>query len=90
MRQLVIVFVSIFVAELGDKTQIATLLFATDPGIGKAGVFLASAGALVASTFVAVVAGDLIAKVVSVSTLKLAAGVGFILVGLWTLISASR
>jgi putative Ca2+/H+ antiporter (TMEM165/GDT1 family) len=38
----------------------------------------------------AVVAGDMITRVVSVSTLKFAAGVGFILVGLWTLISASR
>ena len=90
MRQLMTVFVSVFLAELGDKTQLATMLFATDSGMGKAGVFFAAAGALVVSTLVAVVAGDLITRVVAPSTLKIGAGIGFILVGVWTLISALR
>jgi putative Ca2+/H+ antiporter (TMEM165/GDT1 family) len=90
MRQLLIIFGSIFIAEIGDKTQLATMLFATDQNVGKIQVFLAAACALVASTFVAVMAGDLVTRVVSQSTLKIAAGLGFIVVGVWTLLSAYR
>jgi putative Ca2+/H+ antiporter (TMEM165/GDT1 family) len=90
MRSLIVIFISVFVAEIGDKTQLATMLFATDHSIGKVGVFFAAAGALVASTLLAVSAGELITRFISASTLKVAAGVGFILVGLWTVISASR
>ncbi len=71
-----IVFISVFIAEIGDKTQLATMLFATDNSMGKLGVFFAAAGALVASTLLAVVAGSLVTTVVPASTLKLAAGVG--------------
>jgi len=90
MKQLSLIFLSIFAAEIGDKTQLATMLFATDKGLGKLGVFLAAAGALVASTLLAVVAGDLVSRVISASTLKMIAGSGFILVGIWTLISATQ
>ena len=90
MKQLVPIFLSVFIAELGDKTQLATMLFATDPTVGKWGVFLAAASALVVSTLLAVAAGELITKVISPSTLRILAGVGFVLVGLWTLISTSR
>ena len=43
------IFVTVFLAELGDKTQLATLLFAAEQNTSKIGVFLASAGALVLS-----------------------------------------
>jgi putative Ca2+/H+ antiporter (TMEM165/GDT1 family) len=89
MKQLLVIFASVFLAEIGDKTQLATVLFATDKNIGRTAVFFAAAGALVASTLVAVLAGEALLRVVSPSTLKTAAGVGFILVGLWTLISRS-
>ena len=88
MRSLILVFISVFIAELGDKTQLATMLFATEKSISKIGVFLAASGALVTSTLLAVMAGDLILRMISPSTLKIAAGIGFILIGLWTLISA--
>ena len=38
----------------------------------------------------AVLVGGLVTRVVGESTLKIAAGVGFILVGIWTLLSAYR
>ena len=66
------------------------MLFAADKQSGKLGVFLAASAALVAATSLAVIAGDLITKTVSPSTIKVVAGIGFILVGLWTLTSAAR
>ncbi len=90
MRDLLTIFLSVFIAELGDKTQIATMLFATSSRVGKGGVFLAAASALVVSSAIAVAAGELITRIVAPSFLKTLAGVGFILVGAWTLISASR
>jgi len=90
MRDLLTIFLSVFVAELGDKTQIATMLFATNSRVGKGGIFLASASALVVSSAIAVAGGELITRIVAPSFLRTIAGVGFILVGVWTLISASR
>jgi putative Ca2+/H+ antiporter (TMEM165/GDT1 family) len=90
MRDLLTIFLSVFIAELGDKTQIATMLFATNSRAGKGGIFIASASALVISSAIAVVAGELITRLVAPSLLKTVAGIGFILVGVWTLISSSR
>jgi putative Ca2+/H+ antiporter (TMEM165/GDT1 family) len=80
------IFVTVLLAELGDKTQIATLLFAADPRLSRFGVFVASAGALVLSSCLAVLVGAQLATVVSPRLLKGLAGVGFILIGLWTLL----
>jgi hypothetical protein len=43
-------FLSVFLAECGDRTQIAMRLFAADQRQSRGGVFLASAGALVFSS----------------------------------------
>jgi len=85
MRQLLTIFLTVFLAEIGDKTQLATMLFATEKNVGRLGVFAASAAALVTSSAIAVLAGGLITKFVPESTLKIAAGIGFIAVGLWTI-----
>ncbi len=80
------VFASVFVAELGDKTQLATMLFAARGEVSKLQVFLGAAAALVLSTAIGVVAGQAIAGVVDEKTLRWIAGVGFILIGSWTLL----
>jgi putative Ca2+/H+ antiporter (TMEM165/GDT1 family) len=87
MKELLTIFVSVFIAELGDKTQLATMLFAADHSVGKAGVFAAAAAALVFSTLLAVIGGEFLTRLVSPRMLKTAAGMGFIVIGLWTLLS---
>jgi putative Ca2+/H+ antiporter (TMEM165/GDT1 family) len=87
MKTYLVVFASVLVAELGDKTQMATLLYATDPAAGKLGVFLAAASALVLSTAVAVVVGSHAGEWISPKVLKTVAGLGFIAVGAWVLLT---
>ena len=79
------IFVTVFLAELGDKTQLATLLFAADPQVSRVGVFCASAGALVLSSALAVLIGGQLSSVVSPRVLKLVAGIGFVVIGGWLL-----
>ena len=80
------VFVTVFVAELGDKTQLATLLYAAEASHPKLTVFAAAASALVASTALGVLGGGLISQVASPRLLRWAAGLGFVAVGLWVLL----
>lgn len=75
------IFATVFLAELGDKTQLATVLFASEDGKSKAMVFAAAALALVASTGLAVLAGAATDKWLSALPLKLIAGAGFVIIG---------
>jgi len=86
MKILVTVFTAVFVAELGDKTQLATLLFASDKEIGKLTVFVGASVALVLASGIGVLAGGVISQYVSEKYLHYVAGVGFIGIGIWTLI----
>lgn len=82
------VFGIVFLAELGDKTQLATMLFAAKSPSALATVFIAAALALVVASGLAVVAGGLVAQYLSPKHLSYIAGVGFILIGLWTVSQA--
>ncbi len=84
-RALAAVFGTVFLAELGDKTQLATLLFAARNPQAKRLVFLAAALALVLAAAIGVLAGGLISQYVNTKALTHIAGVGFILIGTWTL-----
>lgn len=79
------VFASVFIAEMADKTQLVTLLFATNKDVSKWTVFIGSASALVLTSALGVIAGALLAQVVNVKVMSFIAGAGFILIGLWTL-----
>lgn len=81
------VFATVFLAEIGDKTQLATMLFAADRQASPWIVFAGASVALVVAAAVAVLAGTQVARFVQPSTLKILAGVGFILIGIWTLLS---
>lgn len=81
------VFITVFLAEIGDKTQLATMLFAAEAKSSKWVIFAGSALALVLAAAIGVLVGAQIEKFVSSRTLKIAAGIGFIAIGIWTLIS---
>jgi putative Ca2+/H+ antiporter (TMEM165/GDT1 family) len=82
------VFASVFIAELGDKTQLATMLFASDKNTSKLTVFLGAAAALVVTSALGVLAGSLLSEYISEKVLRYLAGVGFIAIGVWTLLKA--
>lgn len=79
------VFVSVFLAEMADKTQLATFLFAANAQTSRWLVFLAASLALIAASGIAVTVGGAISQYISTRTMTMLAGVGFILVGTWTL-----
>lgn len=81
------VFGTVFVAELGDKTQLATLLYASNAAHPKLTVFAASAAALVLASALGVLAGSFVAEYVNPKVMRWVAGLGFIAVGLWVLVS---
>ena len=85
---LLTVFVSVFIAELGDKTQLATMLFAADKQVSKFTVFLGASLALIVASGIGVLAGSVISQYVSARHLHYVAGVGFIGIGIWTLFKA--
>ena len=73
-------FTTIFIAELGDKTQLATL---TLSGTSKKplAVFLGSASALILASLVGVLAGGSISNFIPEIYLKLIASLTFLIIG---------
>ena len=84
MQQLLVIFATVFLAELGDKTQLATLLFATERAHHPLLIFAAAAGALIAATAIAVALGTLAERYLTMIPLKMIAGFGFLAIGIWT------
>ena len=79
-RVLLTTFGSVFLAELGDKTQLATFSFACGTQ-SIWSVFVGSALALVTSSLLAVLLGGAISRFVPVKWLHLGAGLLFIVLG---------
>jgi putative Ca2+/H+ antiporter (TMEM165/GDT1 family) len=87
LRLFATVFFTVFVAELGDKTQLATVLYASDASHPKFTVFAASAAALILSSALGVLAGSLVAEHVNPRVVRWVAGLGFVAVGVWVLLA---
>ena len=87
MKTYALVFASVFLAELGDKTQLATLTFAAAPRASRLGIFVAAAAALVTSSLLAVVIGERLGEWIDPAHLTPAAGVVFVAIGLWMLLA---
>jgi putative Ca2+/H+ antiporter (TMEM165/GDT1 family) len=89
-KALLTVFATVFMAELGDKTQLATVLFAADAKHNPWLIFLASSAALVCAAGLGVLAGSWLARHIDTRMLSIVAGIGFIAIGAWTVIAAVR
>jgi putative Ca2+/H+ antiporter (TMEM165/GDT1 family) len=90
LKAYVVVFGTVFLAELGDKTQLATVLFASRDNINLFGVFVAASLALVLSSALAVGAGSIVSSVIEPRVLSFIAGAGFVIIGVLTIFQAAQ
>jgi putative Ca2+/H+ antiporter (TMEM165/GDT1 family) len=79
------VFGTVFLAELGDKTQVCTMLFATDKDVSAWTVFWGSSVALICASGLAVICGCTLSENINPKYMSIIAGIGFIIIGSWTL-----
>ncbi|MEN9206588.1 MAG: TMEM165/GDT1 family protein, partial [Gloeomargarita sp. GMQP_bins_14] len=87
-RVFLVVFSTVFLAELGDKTQLATVLFAAERTASKWLVFSGAALALVATSALGVLVGEGLGHLLHPKWLHTIAGVGFVVIGVLTMIKA--
>ncbi len=79
------VFTTVFLAEIADKTQIATFLYASDSANSRVAVWIGAVAALVITSTIAVFAGSYLSQWLNEKIMARIAGTAFILVGIWTL-----
>ncbi len=82
-------FLTIFLAELGDKTQLAAVA-ASSQSKTTFTIFLAVSSALILASFIGVLAGRVLSDMLNARVISILAGGGFILMGTWILIKALR
>ena len=83
------VFAMIFLAELGDKTQLTTMVLAAQTRSPLA-VFIGSATALVITSLLGVVFGEAVTRLVPARIIRLLAGGLFIVIGVVLVASRNR
>jgi putative Ca2+/H+ antiporter (TMEM165/GDT1 family) len=79
-RIILTTFLTVFFAELGDKTQLATLVISSVSN-SKLSVFIGSALALASASFIAVVLGDYVGEYLNQKILYKISSVSFFLMG---------
>ena len=85
-------FLTVFLAELGDKTQLATVAISGTSNRPLA-VFIGSSSALVLASLIGAIAGGSMANVVPAEVLQLIASVGFLVIGprlLWPILKGMQ
>ena len=86
VKLFLVTFGAIFLAELGDKTQLAALSFAAGNRHALFVVFLAASLAMTVATAIGVAFGAALTRVVDPRYIKIGAGILFIVIGLATLL----
>jgi len=81
LNTIIYTFFLVFIAELGDKTQIATMLLSAKSN-SIMSVFIGSSLALICSSFLGVFAGAYITKYIPPHYIQNSAGVLFIVMGI--------
>ena len=89
LKLMLTTFGLVFLAELGDKTQVATFCLSADND-SKISVFLGSAIALVTTSLIAVLFGAVFSRVIPYNYIKIGTGVFFIIAGIWFLMSPAK
>jgi len=89
LKTFAVVFGTVFLAELGDKTQLATVLFASNKAVSLLTVFIGASLALIMASLIAVAAGSVISNYIDTRVLSYVAGAGFIVIGIWTIWAAA-
>ena len=79
-RQITTAFVLVFLAELGDKTQLSTMMLASKSKCIWF-TFIGSATALVVSSLLGVLAGSVINKYISPIYIQMCSGIAFLIIG---------
>jgi putative Ca2+/H+ antiporter (TMEM165/GDT1 family) len=74
-------FITVFLAEIGDKSQLAAIALGGSSRSPRA-VFLGSIAALILASFLGVIAGGSIAHFLPTKIMKVTAAIGFILLAL--------
>jgi putative Ca2+/H+ antiporter (TMEM165/GDT1 family) len=88
LKVLFTTFGMIFLAELGDKTQLATFCFAAESN-SRLAVFFGAAGALILTSLLGVIGGAVISKWIPPNAIKIGAGVLFVGLGFWLIFAPS-
>ncbi len=79
------VFSAIFIAELGDKTQLATLLFATDKDVSKLSIFFGSSMALILTSALGVLIGSFLSQHINEKIMTILSGIVFVSLGVFSI-----
>jgi len=85
LQLILTVFTTVFLAEIADKTQVATFLYASDNGNSKLEVWIGAVAALAVASTIAVFAGSYLSQWLNEKIMAKIAGTAFILVGVWTM-----
>ena len=83
LRGMLVVAATVFVAELADKTQLATLTFASTSNLSKFQVWLAASVGLIIATGLAVLAAHLLAPILRNLDMARIGGLIFVALGAW-------
>tara|TARA_B100001250_G_scaffold185687_2_gene159693 strand:- start:4145 stop:4438 length:294 start_codon:yes stop_codon:yes gene_type:complete len=86
---LITTFVTVFLAEMGDKTQLTTITLSSTTNKPLA-VFIGSSFALIAATLLGVLAGGSISNLIPAYLLKLLSGIVFLIIGINILIESKK
>ena len=87
MQYLLTVFITVFLAELGDKTQLAILLYSSKAEASKTAILISASLALISTTLIAVFLGDRLSRLLNPKYLEPIAAIGFIVIGIFMLVT---
>lgn len=81
LKIIISTFILVFIAELGDKTQLTTMLLSSQSSY-KLGVFIGSSLALICSSIIGVIIGSLLNKYIPPHFLQKSAAIAFLIIGI--------